>query len=52
MTFCRILLIHVFDEELYPKQFSIKNKSCNVLFLSVILIASIKIYIYVKFYEV
>ena len=50
MTWCRILLI--FDEELFPKQFSIKNKSSKVLFLSFILIASITNYMYAKFYEV
>ena len=64
MTFCRIFLI--FDEELCPKQVSIKNKSCKVLFLSFILIASdsasvlfvfyiiagITNYMYAEFYEV
>ena len=34
------------------QQFSIKNKSCKVLFLSFILIASITNYMYAKFYEV
>ena len=34
------------------KQLSIKNKSCKVLFLSFILIASIKNYMHAKFYEV
>ena len=34
------------------KQFSIKNKSCKVLFLLFILIASITNYMYAKFYEV
>ena len=46
MTFCRILL--TFDEELCPKQLSIKNKSYKVLFLSFILIASKTNYIYVR----
>ena len=50
MTFCRIFLI--FYEEICMKQFSIKNKSCKVLFLSFILIASITNYVYAKFYEV
>ena len=34
------------------KQFSIKKKSCKVLFLSFILIASITNYVYAKFYEI
>ena len=34
------------------KQFSIKNKSYKVLFLSFILIVSITNYMYAKFYEV
>ena len=50
MTFCRILLI--FDEELCPKQFSIKDKSCKVLFLSFILIASITNYMHSNLYAV
>ena len=50
MTFCKILLI--IDEKLYPKQFSIKNKSYKVLLLSFILIANISNYMYTKFYEV
>ena len=50
MTFCKIFLI--FYEELCMKQFSIKIKSCKVLFLSFILITSITYYMYAKFYEV
>ena len=52
MTFCRIFLI--FYDELCMKQFSIKNKSCKVLYLSSILIASITnyMYMYAKFYKV
>ena len=49
MTFCRILLI---DEELCPKQFSIYNKSCKVLFLSFNLLASIPNYLSAKFIDV
>ena len=51
MTFCRISLLSY--EELCMKQFSIKNKSCKVLFSSdIFLIASITNYMYAKFFEV
>ena len=50
MAFCKMFLI--FYEEFCMKQFLIENKSCKVLFLSFILIASITNYMYAKFYEV
>ena len=45
-------LLKIFYEKLCMKLLSIKNKSCKVLILSFILIASITNYMNAKFYEV